>query len=265
MSVIPYDVDYATLNRLRKYENWFFLLSMIFSFFYALQMEFNILVKNEINDLTTLIGLLLFSGFVILKIYNDYFLFPSCENKRRLFFIDNSFQSKMAIQVVPDDFFNKELSPGLYKLAVNGFENCFFTYHIVNKMVAKYLIKNGVLAIAFFVFAYIGFKNMVFVVNLILQLVISSFFVDGLIKYFIYKKRVEYVFNQFCNFFSDPIKKFDNDKIAKIIRMILEYETLLSWSTISIDSKIYNKSKDQLNKEWEELKKRYQILQLQSK
>lgn len=258
--LVPYDVDYAVLQKLRKVEKALLYLSFIISAAVNLFAAFQADNSYFGRDVTSLASIITMAGYSILQIINDNVVFQSCENKRRAFFIDASLGSKLAGGVIDPNFYNPELGDGIYKLAVNGFENCFFTYSISKLMQPGVIKRNIFLSVIFLIFAYFGFRNVLFFGVIVFQMLLSTLFLADLIKLSIYVARNKQILDHYKMLF-DSLKDrdFGMSDIAQALRNIMDYEANLSWSAISLDSDIYKENVEQLNSEWDAMKEQYNI------
>lgn len=59
---------------------------------------------------------------------------PMAANERRKGFIDNSLGTKLLEKPVLNYYDNDSIEKGPYKMLVNCYENCFFTYNIIKVM-----------------------------------------------------------------------------------------------------------------------------------
>ena len=69
---------------------------------------------------------------------------PMAANERRKGFIDNSLGTKLLEKPVLNYYDNDSIEKGPYKMLVNCYENCFFTYNIIKVMLPKMAIKNTI-------------------------------------------------------------------------------------------------------------------------
>jgi hypothetical protein len=83
--------------------------------------------------------------------------------------------------------------------------------------------------------------------------------VQKLIKTIIFSSRMAEVNDRFRLLFNDLLKSKFDDKHPETLRDLLEYETVLAWASLPLDSALFVKNKDTLAAEWEYLKKEYQI------
>jgi len=257
--IVPYDIDFTVLNRSRKIEKAFLIISFLLSFTLNLISAFKFNLNPYVFDIILIIGIIALLTFTALIIVNDYVLFPSCENKRRSIYLDSAFNSHLSDKNIDPNFYNPELCPGIYKLAVNGFENCFFTYNVAKKMLFGKILKDTVIILMFIIIAYVGIRNTFSTGIIFLQLLVSGLFLNDLIRFLIYHQRNYQYFNNYKLLFNRIGYSLNADDIPEIIKNILDYECNLNWGTISLNSKMYEQLKDYLNQEWEEIKRNYGI------
>ena len=87
----------------------------------------------------------------------------------------------------------------------------------------------------------------------------SGLFLNDLIRFLIYHQRNYQYINNYKLLFNRIGPSLNADDIPEIIKNILDYECNLNWGIISLNSKIYEQLKDDLNQEWEEIKRKYEI------
>jgi hypothetical protein len=61
------------------------------------------------------------------------------------------------------------------------------------------------------------------------------------------------------NIYAERYNNPDNKTMALIMKAYSKYEAILANKTIMLDTRIFNEMNDALKKEWEEIKKRYEI------
>lgn len=255
---IPYEADYDTLNKWRMIEKIIFSFVILYPIIITIveKFYFNSRILNFF-DATYFIS---FFIYYILYIYTEVAMSPEVERKRRKGFIDNSFGSNLLEKEVKGYYSNDKISYGVYKMAINCWENCFFSLNISKEKTNKIIIRNLFLIGVVIFFAYYGFRNNKLGI-LVLQSLLLPLFLVELAYHFKFKDDLKRIYDDFQNFFS-KIKKEDiskNDGIEGEIIFICEnYEVALAYNkSSSIDSKIYQKMNAQLTKEWEEIKERY--------
>ncbi len=207
-------------------------------------------------DILNMIGI---SIFFALELIRDYILIPLTDKKRRDDFIDNSFGSSFSTNSSVDYFDNEEVSQGLYKAAVNLFENCFFTLSLVKEVTLRRIIVPVVMLIFMVVFSYYGFEQVPFALS-VLQALFSANILGGLIKHLILQAHLENIQNSWITLFQHSDLKSDTTKYyASIYRYWLEYESLHSRINAEIPEKVYKKYNPPLTAEWVRIKARYNI------
>lgn len=181
----------------------------------------------------------------------------NAESQRRRGFIDNSLDTKLLPQELKNYFSNDDIKCGIYKLAVNCMENCFFTFNIAQAMKPHIIAKNAILLLIFCICAYVGFANHVLPLT-ILQLLVIPVFVIQLVKHLKFTSKLQALFDNFILFFrarGNP----DQEDTAIAISLVLEYETALAFYKIPVSTCLYEQMNCKLSKAWEELKERYEI------
>ena len=191
----PFSNNYDFLNSCRKYDTIILVLSSVISILVPL-------IQTYYASSAILINLLNFLNILFLILYyvintsTEIFIYPATAIKRRQGLIDNSFGSKLLDKPLNGYFSNDNIPYGAYKLAVNCFENCFFTYNIARTQTLKIVIKNTVCLIVFLLCAYFGFQNNVIAVPLI-QFLTSSIFLKELIYQLNFTSNFEICMNVF--------------------------------------------------------------------
>lgn len=211
----------------------------------------------DLNDGLNAINSILIVFYIVCDTASGYFLFKA-EAKRRLDFIDNSYDTNLSGRRSEGYFSNTGLAPGLYKMAVNSFENVLFSFNISKRMLPLLLLKNLVIIAVFILAASLGQKQ---IVILIFQLSLPVILFQQLVKLWVYHVNTETVLEEFQSLFED-LKDVDHEtKSAKILRNIIHCESNISWGSILLSSKIFNKINPALSDEWVALKKEYKILE----
>lgn len=253
LRIVPYSVSYSTVEKLNKYATILLYSSTIVSIAISLLGYFNLLPDLR----NTLIGFNIL--FICIYVYLDnraHYIFTKAEMKRRLDWLDNSFGTNFSGKKSQNYFTNEHLSPGLYKLAVNCFENSFHTQSNISKMLPAIITQTIIIVLLFISSAYIGNRE---IVRLFFELSLPAILIQKLIKAIYFSSRMTDVQDRFKLLFNDLMKNGFENKTAEALRDILEYETALSWASTPVSSKIFYKYQDQWATEWEELKQEYQI------
>jgi len=251
----PYKGSFEQAKAFNNYAEiilWISTILLTFAFVINICIPSWILVSNLISNINCFFIL----SYAILTFISEI-IFYNSSIQRREDFIDNSFKTTIAENRSVEYYTNENISSGIYKMAVNGFENTLFTYSIANKMTKKLWLKNIVFAILILVFAVFGYNN-AFV--LLIQLTLPILLVQKAIKHTLFVYRIKRVFENYRRLFND-LKNVSNSKQKRpeIILNVIDYETTLTYGAILLDSKLYNKMNPALSKKWIELKKEYDI------
>lgn len=210
----------------------------------------------NISELITNINCFFIIAFVILSFISDI-IFYQASIQRREDFIDNSFETTIAENRSSEYYTNENITSGIYKMAVNGFENSLFTYNIANKMTSSLWVKNILFAVFILTFAIFGY-NGAFI--LLIQLTLPILLLQQAIKHTLFVYRMRRVFENYRRLFND-LKNVDDSKPKRpeIILNVLDYETTLTYGAILLDTKLYDKLNPSLSTRWIELKNEYSI------
>lgn len=255
---LPYAINYKTLKRYRTVENLFlwsvFILSILIQLLKCETIE-GLVCQNVIVVLNVL-NYISIIGYGLLYIIVEIIMQPIVASERRKGFIDNSLGTKLLNMPVTNYYDNDSIKEGAYKLLVNCYENCYFTYNIAKEMLLNMVLKNTFLFIALLIFAYFGISNNIIAIP-ILQLFLSSLFLMELVYHIIFYFKLKNLCEQFRNIFSD--KKNATEKLKYAVYMTLEYETSLAYNKAPNNDAIYKRLNEKLTQEWEEIKERYDI------
>lgn len=211
---------------------------------------------SEISAFLSKINCFFIVSYSILSFISDIYFYQA-SIQRREDFIDNSFKTAIADNRSVDYYTNDNIASGIYKMAVNGFENSLFTYTIANKMTSSLWIKNILFAIFILLFAIFGYDN-AFV--LLIQLSLPILLLQEAIKHTLFVSRIRRVYENYRRLFNDLKDKPDcKYKRPEILLNILDYETTLTYGTTLLDSEIYHKLNPELSVKWNNMKKAYNI------
>ena len=194
--------------------------------------------------------------YAIISFISD-FIFYQASIQRREDFIDNSFKTTLAEHRSDGYYSNDNINAGIYKMAVNGFENSLFTYKIASEMTLKLWIKTVLFVILFLIFAVYGCNN-AFI--LVVQLTLPILLLQQAVKHTLFVYRIQRVFENYRGLFNALRNgSVSKQKIPEIIHIVLDYETTLTYGAIMLDSKIYNTLNPELSSEWNQIKLTYNI------
>ena len=186
--------------------------------------------------------------------------FQKAEASRIVRYIDNSFNTNFSAAAVPQlGYFSQDyISPGLYKMCVNCFENSLFSLSIAKEMELRRYVKAGIVSLLFLYTATVGDSG---TVRYLTDAILPLSLIQDAIKFYLYIARLEKVHDGFASFFQSikgKPKEFEK-RHAEALKLITSYETTLAWSLIKLDSKIYRRLNPSLSQDWDKLKQQYQI------
>lgn len=249
---LSYDISYSQLKSWRKYENWALYVSMgctiakpIIAYWSA---------ECEFIQFLSYISLVLYG---ILFVVVEIFLQPRVATERQKGLLDNSLGTKLLIENTEGYYDNDNVPVGTKKLLVNTFENCFFTYSIMKKMLPKIATYNIILFVILLGFAYFGFQNN-HIAMALLQLFFSTIFFRRLMHHISFCLRLKEIQELFINLFSSK-SVTDKELEDNGYYYTLMYEPALAYNKAPNSDKVYDASKEELNKQWADMKKRYGI------
>lgn len=248
---------YKVISNLRTIVQWTFWSIFVFSIIPVTFTEF----CNNYNllDFVNILNIIGISIYFIIETIVEFILLPLADSRRRDDFIDNSFGSKISTYSSIGYYDNEEVNQGLYKAAVNLFENCFFTHSLVRKMTTKKIVIPSFILVFIAVLAYYGFNEVPFALT-ILQVLFSASILGELIKHLILVNCLYNIQSNWVSLFNYEDIKLDTHKYQTYIyRNWLNYETLHSKINANIPEKIFEKYNPSLTEEWNKLKSRYQI------
>ena len=253
LRIVPFSSSYDVAEKYSKYSDGLLYASTVLSIVIS-AMSAKHMFKDE-----QVILIAINSAIICLLFYFDNssnYVFTRAEMKRRLDFLDNAFDTKFSGKKSQEYFTNEHLSPGLYKLAVNSFENCHHSQFTISTMLPALIAKTFIIIILFIFSAYLGNGE---IMRLFFELALPVYLAQKLFKAWCYSARMSALYDRFKSLFNDLMKQDFADKTPEALRLILDYETALAWASTPLSSKIFWKNKDRLAQEWDELKLEYTI------
>lgn len=250
-NINPFKSSYDIIGKIDFVSNLFLIVSGLLT----VLVQTNI-VENFNQELSN-ISLVLMILFSTNKIFTNYF-YLVVEKTRIKDYIDNSFGTNYSEEKSEEYFTNDDTSPGIYKLAVNCFENSIHTSNTL-----KHMIKNkGVWTLIFFlIFLYSAISGHGNFVRLFFEIALPILLIQEFITTCIFYLRMKEVKDEFYTIFNNlKGRKKVNKYYPQIIINILNYESALSWSSMLLSSRVFNKYNDKLSKKWNKDKKRLNIL-----
>lgn len=117
--------------------------------------------------------------------------------------------------------------------------------------------KAAIVALIFIFSALVGDKG---IIRALIEAILPLAIIQDAIKVSIFITRLESLLDGYKSFFTSIQKTNFVDREAEAMKNVVDYEATLAWASIPLDNYIYNKLKDQLNAEWEDLKLKYNLL-----
>lgn len=254
--ILPYEISYKCLEKWRFVENGFLWSLLLCPFLTVLlQKQNNEFVVRCINILS-IINYISIIGYALLYIIVEILMQPMTASSRRKGFIDNSLGTKFLDQPVTNYYDNDSIKVGTYKMLVNCFENCFFTFSLVKATLSIKIFKNVIIALILIFFTYYGIKNLDVTIP-ILQLFLSFFFLMDLAYHVSFYFKLRSLFGRFKSIFSKKLSK--KETLEQAFYMVLEYESALAYNKSSISNSKYKEMNEKLTNDWAEIKRNYNI------
>jgi hypothetical protein len=215
----------------------------------------------EMDCYASLINFLIIVSFIasfVIVIIVEYYLIPVAESKRRADYFENSFKQNFQLKKSEDYFTNEEINPGFYKMAVNLFQNLFFTTSVAKLMIPKVIFKAAIGLLIYISISFIGFKNYPIFITL-LQAIFSLNIIGQIIKFFIYHERKKQMMKELQILFSNSDFIKSDKAVPQIIKLYTDYECNISWGLILLDDKLFNKHNDTMEESWSKIKLKLKI------
>jgi len=254
----PHYATFSTVDLLKKFSGFLFWLIFILPLL-------GIILKNlhrhiepaGLFDLINIIALIL---FFITESVVELIIIPIADNRRRDDFLDNSLGSRFALFPSVTYYDNDEVPVGLYKVAVNLFENCFFTHSLVKKATRSKILLPAIGFVVIIVFSFFGFQQDAPMAMTVLQWLFSSTLLGAVIKHLILLARLSQIEQDWIALFGTSDFKTNPERYhPAIYKNWLNYETLHSRIPAEIPGKLYNQMNPQLTADWTRIKGSFNI------
>ena len=259
---VPHYKDWQTVEKWRSAASVAFYAGVILSLLIAAK-EYDIFNQLKISYPTlmrfvdktiSVLTVVTLIAYPVLDTYIEFWVAPSAEEKRKADFLDNTFGTHLLVANSVGYYTNDTLSPGLYKAAVNQFENAFFTHRVTEAMTTRKLIPLVLVLLVVIVMAVFGWGEQPLAIPM-LQLLFSSAIAIDFIKYWLLRNRTKNIYEGWCSLFrTSTINQNPTSQTPEILRYWLMYETTLSRLQIGLDSKTFDKLNPSLSSEWQVIK-----------
>lgn len=254
--IVPFKNSFDKAKKLDAWSNrliWFsaFLSLTIFVLELCFQ---NTTIIQWIDRLNCVVIVL----FIVIEFVTDC-IHSSAETHRRSDLVDNAFGCKLAESRSEGYYTNDELENGLYKVGVNSFESCLFSYKIASKTQCMLWLKSALFAGLFIICAVIGYDKGIVI---IIQSSLPIFVISQAIKQQRFVFRLKTIYDNYRSVFDTLSNKrwYSQNDYGKIMKEVLEYEGTISWANLLLDEKTYNEMNVYLSQEWERIKQKYNII-----
>lgn len=246
----PQDQDYTNSKRIHRAECIIFVLSYLFSF---AQMRYQLVDKKLFLVISAMLLLILF-GF---DKWREIF-FDQGSNRKRRFFIDNSFGTVREPHANNSYYDNSEIKFGLTKLLANLHENVFMSMRILKKMFVPYFILSAILVLIWIYL--ISLSGMNDFNSLFLNFILSGGIVIRTINLNEMQKATEAIYDKANDLCSNYENNCDESAtIPGIIDLLIGYENIINDNKIVLSEFYYSKLNKSVTEEWFRLKSGYRI------
>jgi len=257
---IPHDKLFKEANVIDKWQSIILSIASIFTIasiiLNALKKDYCFLGGAVCIDIVDCLVSVFSVAYIIFEIWVSSKLY-NAEKARRTDLIDNSFITNFAGEQSTGYYNSGGINPGVYKLAVNGFENSLFSSNTAKKMLKKKWIIAVLILVVFLISAFLGEK---FILNSLVQIAAAGVLVQHAVKLQLFSDRINKIHEDYKSLFSNLRDETDKTKRAgEMIKNVLAYETTISSAVIALDSKIFFKDNDELSNKWDQMKKDYKI------
>lgn len=254
--IVPFK---SSFDKAKKFDVWSGLLTYISAALFLIVFVLELFSQNYTTILwIDRLNCIVIVSYIILEFITDC-IHSSAETYRRTDLVDNSFGCKLAENRSEEYYSNDELKNGLYKLGVNSFESCFFSYKIALESQCRLLHKSVFFGMLFILCAIVGYdKGIVFIIQLSLPLSV----VIQAIRQQRFVSHLKIIYDNYRSVFDTlrDKKEIAQNDYAKLTKEILEYEGTISWANLLLDEKKYNDMNAKLSEEWGQIKDEYKIV-----
>lgn len=240
---------YKIPSKISNIMKWLFWLNILFS-------GVIVIFNNKFNTNVVIIFQILISViYVILGIIDDNFFWYNAENSRTKTSIENGFGIEIT-ELKTEGYYNNHISDNIVKFSVNAFESILFSKTTAEKMIFKEGVITGI-AIIVFISVCLIYKdyNIILIIS---QTVFSAYFIQDFIKLFVYKIRLEKLYDDFYKqLITIGIKCDEQRKL--LLSYAIEYEIIKAYYKVRLSQKIFSKHNDKTTLEWDKICKKIKV------
>lgn len=245
----PFKNKFDIARNVKQASNVIFVISstlMIVEFLCSLYESYACIV-SVIIPLNCILIILYHVGEIVFD-----FVLAFAEKAKRKDLFDNAFGTKLAVKNSEGYYTNTGLPPGVYKLGVNNYESCFFTYRILKNDLWQNVTRVIIISILFLLVAFIPDKSwLVLLIQLSLPLVIFQ----ESIRYLVTLSSLNSILDDYWKLF----EKASEIREADLLYSISNYTSTLAIGRIILSESTYNKLNQKLSIEWSEIKNNLNI------
>lgn len=245
----PFKNKFDIARKVKRITNILFVISSILMFF-----EY-ICSNNGASAKISYYIVSLNCLFIIIYQFGEIcfdFILAYAEKEKRRDLFDNAFGTKLATKNSEGYYTNTGLPPGVYKLGVNNFESCFFTFRILKTDLWENVVRVIVIALLFLLIAFVPEKSWLV---LLIQLTLPLSIILEALRYF----ETMYSLNNILDDYWKLFEKSNNIREADILFNLSNYTSTLARGRIILSNRTYNKLNDKVSLEWSEIKKKLNI------
>lgn len=189
--------------------------------------------------------------FQIMSISKEMLQFKA-EQQKRLELYDNSFGTKLSETHTEGYYSNDKVAIGYMKLAVNNFESVFFTYRIMKEDLYSSIIRAITICSLFVLVAILGLQN-IFI--LLIQITLPIAIIVDSFRFVVTESRISSIYFEYRRLF----EKKDRIREVDIFYQLANYTATLAAGSVLLNERTYNHLNESLSKEWEYIKKYFEI------
>lgn len=240
---------YKISSKISNIMKWLFGLNLLCSGVIV------ILNSKENTNVVIIAQILISVIYVILGIIDDNFFWYNAENSRTKTSIQNGFGIEIT-ELETEGYYNNDISDNIVKFSVNAFESILFSKTTAEKMIFKEGFITGI-AILVFISVCLIYKdyNIILIIS---QTVFSAYFIQEFIKLFVYKIRLEKLYDDFYNQLITIGIKCDEQR-SLLLSYGIEYEIIKAYYKVRLSQKIFSKHNDKTTLEWDKICKKIKV------
>jgi hypothetical protein len=252
MKKIPHQQIIDTSRKLSDAAQYLLVIS---SCIISAEILYKVFVALPDKTILSIFSFLIFVGFsfyLFINTCSNIFFFKfSIELRNDL--IDNSFGSNFLAKKSIGYFSNDNIPQGIYKFAVNVFENVFFTHDTSKNMKRNQGVFTGLIILVLIISAVLGIKE---IWLLSIKIPVIAILIIEFFRLWYFVTRAHRVYESFRHFFDGLSRRvvLSEKENASALKHILDYETLITWWGFHLSSKIFKVSNLKLSQDWVEIK-----------